>query len=965
MANPESVAFANALEQCIRTTAQAAADSFHTWGSACMPPTEKIDHQAAVLAQTLPPIRAKYGYAAALWCSFYSVRMTGAEYDPNDTQPNNPNFADWYASMLCPWELTTCGNEPLGLHGNEWDGVPVAWVPLERQNPQYMTEMPDIYSPSEPNRRTMSCGMCGHLERTFGKPPFTIDPPPITTPDAEMYTSNWDMHPFGAWLANDAALNQRSSDQQVASINTFKTTNGEEMHGYLWQSVRLLAYDNGMLSGTRKDLNDIDADTGELHVMRVCQSSWDLAPQTRDDCSHAAGHGFFYYYMDVGRAVSSCWTSKLVHYAPGIEYDQDVDTRTNGLNAKDLLKWRWLCATGVYHAAGNTLSVEILAELAKQGTTAEAFLCKRSNVWGDNDRYFDRCAAGLGIKETEGRLGLVASAKCSSQVVGVRADGGDLLAPPKAWEARQQQQRGQTMQLSCNPAKYFVIANDQCPFAFKANFPCDPAQPDFDFCTGARDGAVVYPKISKVPTPYHKLCGSHAMVRDTFKCTESTYRTELNAKGKAVKVANNVGVTPGAVTPHVEGQNWAMYADETNWEMGTPIGVWGGKCTCPDGQVFTAGDEGNNCGSIACRGGIQGECQGGEGIWAFREVHCEAKEPSGHRPDVRAVSMNKIIENAPDVGYWGGSCRCPDGSEYLVGDLTTHKPCEQLACEGGEPGICNQYESVWSYRKVICAALGAIPSPPPPTSPPVPLPPPPVSPPPPATPPTSPSRPPSPPPPPPNPNPRSPPPSPPPPDPSPPPSVVTLPDAVENAVRSIEHPQQPHDQGSIEQPQQPHDQGGSNGVKPQQPRNDGNRLARANGGSGRSAIEGVSAAASDELNEEEIMALAMIGIGTTALLLLCCGAILCFIVAIRRRGGGGGGARGGAKGGNRRRYGTACDEDETEYVIDDYEDSPRLASCDARGSRGGRKARRGSGGRTRSSSHRAVDDMYDDDCEII
>ena len=91
-----SVAFADELVQCIRTGAQNAADSFHLWGSSCTPPTEKIDMQAAVLTETLPAIRAQYGYAAALWCSFYSVRMTGAEFDPNDTQPNNPNFFDWY-----------------------------------------------------------------------------------------------------------------------------------------------------------------------------------------------------------------------------------------------------------------------------------------------------------------------------------------------------------------------------------------------------------------------------------------------------------------------------------------------------------------------------------------------------------------------------------------------------------------------------------------------------------------------------------------------------------------------------------------------------------------------------------------------------------------------------------------------------------------------------------------------------
>ena len=65
----------------------------------------------------------------------------------------------------------------------------------------------------------------------------------------------------------------------------------------------------------------------------------------------------------MGRAVSACWTDQIVAYAPGAEADADTDTRTNGLNAGDMLKWRWLCATGVYHAAGNTLSVEVLAEL--------------------------------------------------------------------------------------------------------------------------------------------------------------------------------------------------------------------------------------------------------------------------------------------------------------------------------------------------------------------------------------------------------------------------------------------------------------------------------------------------------------------------------------------------------------------------------------------------------------------------
>ena len=139
--------FADALEQCIRNAAAEAAASLPQWGDACMPPTQKIDLQTAVLDRTLADIHEHYGYTGALWCAFYSVRMTGAEYDPNDTQPNNPNFSDWYASLVCPWDVDetpeNCGNDPLGQHGNEWEGVPVAWS--TRQNAQYLVAPKDPY----------------------------------------------------------------------------------------------------------------------------------------------------------------------------------------------------------------------------------------------------------------------------------------------------------------------------------------------------------------------------------------------------------------------------------------------------------------------------------------------------------------------------------------------------------------------------------------------------------------------------------------------------------------------------------------------------------------------------------------------------------------------------------------------------------------------------------------------------
>jgi hypothetical protein len=42
----------------------------------------------------------------------------------------------------------------------------------------------------------MSCGLCGHLKRVFGKPPFFAPTPPITH-DAHLFTTNLDFHPFG------------------------------------------------------------------------------------------------------------------------------------------------------------------------------------------------------------------------------------------------------------------------------------------------------------------------------------------------------------------------------------------------------------------------------------------------------------------------------------------------------------------------------------------------------------------------------------------------------------------------------------------------------------------------------------------------------------------------------------------------------------------------------------------------
>ena len=94
---------------------------------------------------------------------------------------------------------------------------------------------------------------------------------------------------------------------------------------------------------------------------------------------------------------------------------------------------------------------------------------------------------------------------------------------------------------------------------------------------------------------------------------------------------------------------------------------------------------------------------------------------------------NFLTENAPNVGTFHGTCTCPDGSEYIVGDNVNQ--CASLACYGGVTGQCykSNIDSALPQRLMVECNVTA-PSPPP--SPPPPSPPPPSPPP---SPPTSPS----------------------------------------------------------------------------------------------------------------------------------------------------------------------------------------------------------------------------------
>ena len=64
---------------------------------------------------------------------------------------------------------------------------------------------------------------------------------------------------------------------------------------------------------------------------------------------------------------------------------------------------------------------------------------------------------------------------------------------------------------------------------------------------------------------------------------------------------------------------------------------------------------------------------------------------------------NRVQENADGVGGFGGTCRCPDGKTYEVGD--NGDACKSLACVNGEMLNCNRKMGVWSGRKVTCKGI--------------------------------------------------------------------------------------------------------------------------------------------------------------------------------------------------------------------------------------------------------------------
>ena len=67
---------------------------------------------------------------------------------------------------------------------------------------------------------------------------------------------------------------------------------------------------------------------------------------------------------------------------------------------------------------------------------------------------------------------------------------------------------------------------------------------------------------------------------------------------------------------------------------------------------------------------------------------------------------NQVIEG--DAGGWGGSCTCPDGKVYWVGDNWDYGA--SLSCSNGQSGEVHHFvNDLWSGRSVICGDVSITP----------------------------------------------------------------------------------------------------------------------------------------------------------------------------------------------------------------------------------------------------------------
>jgi hypothetical protein len=109
--------------------------------------------------------------------------------------------------------------------------------------------------------------------------------------------------------------------------------------------------------------------------------------------------------------------------------------------------------------------------------------------------------------------------------------------------------------------------------------------------------------------------------------------------------------------------------------------------------MYEVADDSDGCATLACIGGVMGTCSKMQSLGAHKTVVCACPKPGQDRPFAKAPEPvcvgppeNIVVEESRNTGGYGGTCMCPDGQTYDVGD--NQDGCASLACVGGTSGSC-------------------------------------------------------------------------------------------------------------------------------------------------------------------------------------------------------------------------------------------------------------------------------------
>jgi FAD/FMN-containing dehydrogenase len=78
----------------------------------------------------------------------------------------------------------------------------------------------------------------------------------------------------------------------------------------------------------------------------------------------------------------------------------------------------------------------------------------------------------------------------------------------------------------------------------------------------------------------------------------------------------------------LKAKKWREDINEYMYVGWPNVGDSGGTCTCPNGEVYQVGDNGDSCGSLACIGGIAGSCSENNPGGAGYQVVCATAPPT-------------------------------------------------------------------------------------------------------------------------------------------------------------------------------------------------------------------------------------------------------------------------------------------------------------------------------------------------